>query len=108
MKHAVELVFRIALVAFIWVIWWWAINAPLSNLMNLSIIVGGALLMIPSVWLGRKILDRYHTTGRVAWITTFVHCAIGLTFGVALMRALTTHHEWSLWVLPVPVEVGLF
>ncbi len=107
MKHAVELVFRIALVAFIWVIWWWAINAPLSNLMNLSIIVGGALLMIPSVWLGRKILDRYHTTGRVAWITTFVHCAIGLTFGVALMRALTTHHEWSLWVLPVPAEVGL-
>ncbi len=107
MKHAVELFFRIVLLVFIWLIWLWVLNQSLSNTMNLSIIVGGALLMIPPVWLGRKILDRYHTTSRVAWITTFVHLAIGITFGVALMRALTTHRDWSGWVLPVPVEIGL-
>ena len=26
MKHAVELFFRIALLVFIWFIWWWAFN----------------------------------------------------------------------------------
>jgi protein-S-isoprenylcysteine O-methyltransferase Ste14 len=107
MKHAVELFFRIALLVFIWLIWLWVLNQPLSNVMNLSIIVGGALLMIPLVWLGRKILDRYHTANHVAWITTFVHLAIGITFGVAFIRAVATYHDWSGWVLPVPYGIGL-
>jgi hypothetical protein len=107
MRQIIEFLFRIVLLAFIWFVWWWALSAPLSNVMNLSIIVGGALLMIPLVWLGRKILDRHHTTSRVAWITTFVHVSIGITFGVALIRAVTTHHDWSGWVLPVPYGIGL-
>jgi len=47
MKHAVELFFRIALMAFSWFLWWWAFNTLLSNVMNLSIIVGGLLLVFP-------------------------------------------------------------
>jgi len=107
MRHVIAFLFRGVLLAAILFVWWWALNAPLSNVMNLVIIVGGALLMIPLVWIGRKILDRHHTMSRVAWITTFVHLAIGLTFGVALMRALTTHQDWSVCVLPVPAEIGL-
>ena len=107
MKHAVELFFRIALLAFTWFLWWWAFNTPLSNVMNLSIIVGGILLVFPLVWLGRKILDRHLTTSGVAWITTFVQLAVGNLFGVAIIRAVTTHQDWSDWVLPVPAEIGL-
>jgi protein-S-isoprenylcysteine O-methyltransferase Ste14 len=107
MKHALELFSRSALLVFIWFLWWWVFHTPLSNVMNLSIIVGGTLLMIPLVWLGRKILDRHHTANRVAWITTFVHLAIGITFGVAIIRALATHRDWSGWVLPVPHGIGL-
>jgi hypothetical protein len=107
MRHVIEFLFRIVLLASIWFIWWWVLNAPLSIVMNLSIIVGEALLMIPLVWLGRKILDRHHTTSRVAWITTFVHLAIGIPFGLALIRAVTTHHDWSGWVLRVPYGIGL-
>jgi protein-S-isoprenylcysteine O-methyltransferase Ste14 len=107
MKHAVELFFRIALLAFSWFLWWWASNTPLSNVMNLSIIVGGVLLVFPLVWLGRKILDRHLTTSGVAWITTFVQFAVGNLFGVAIIRAVTTHQDWSDWVLPVPAEIGL-
>jgi protein-S-isoprenylcysteine O-methyltransferase Ste14 len=107
MKHAVELFFRIALMAFSWFLWWWAFNTPLSNVMNLSIIVGGLLLVFPLVWLGRKILDRHLTTSGVAWITTFVQFAVGNLFFVAIIRAVTTHQDWSDWVLPVPAEVGL-
>jgi protein-S-isoprenylcysteine O-methyltransferase Ste14 len=107
MKHAVELSFRIALMAFSWFLWWWAFNTPLSNVMNLSIIVGGLLLVFPLVWLGRKILDRHLTTSGVAWITTFVQFAVGNLYAAAIIRAVTTHQAWSDWVLPVPAEIGL-
>ena len=97
MKHAVELFFRIALLAITWFLWWWAFNAPLSNVMNLSIIVGGVLLVFPLVWLGRKILDRHLTTSGVAWITTFVQFAVGILFGVAIIRAVI-HSSRLVWL----------
>jgi hypothetical protein len=68
MKHAVELFFRIALLAFTLFIWLWVLNQPLSNSMNLSIIVGGVLLVFPIVWLGRMILDRQPITSRAVWV----------------------------------------
>jgi protein-S-isoprenylcysteine O-methyltransferase Ste14 len=107
MRHVIELLVRVALLAFIWFVWWWAINTPLSTVMNLSIVVGGVLLVIPVIWLGRKTLDRHHTTSHVAWTTTFVHFAVMILFGVAIIRAVTTHQDWSGWVLPVPSLIGL-
>jgi protein-S-isoprenylcysteine O-methyltransferase Ste14 len=107
-KHVVELPVRIALLVFIWIVWWWMLNVPLSNVMNLSIIVGGVLLTFPLIWFGRKILDRHQTASGVAWITTFVHYALGITFGVPVVRAMVTHRDWSGWVLPVPADIGLW
>jgi len=107
MKRAVELFFRIALLVFIWFIWWWVLNAPLSNGMNLSIIVGGVLLTYPLVWFGRKILDRHQTIGHAVRTTTFVHFGLGFTFGVPIVRAVTTHQDWPGWTLPIPAEIGL-
>jgi len=105
MRQVIEFLVRVALLALILFVLWWASNAPLSKVMNLSIIVGGVLLTFPLVWLGRKILDQ--TTSRVAWITTSVHFALGFTFGVPIARAVTTHQDWSGWVLPVPSGIGL-
>ena len=107
MKHAVEIFFRIALLVLTLFIWLWAPNQPLSNIKNLSIIVGGVLLVFPIVWLGRMILDRQPTTSRTVWITIFVHYAVVILFGIAIIQALTTHQDWSGWVLPVPTEIGL-
>ena len=73
MKNAGELIFRIALLVFLLLLWWWARNQSFSNIVNLSIIVGGLLLVFPLVWLGRMILDRQPTTSRAAWVTIFVH-----------------------------------
>ena len=47
------------------------------------------------------------TTSGVAWITTLVHFALMNLFGVATIRAVATHQEWSDWILPVPAEIGL-
>jgi protein-S-isoprenylcysteine O-methyltransferase Ste14 len=107
MRHVIEFLVRIVLFAFILFVWLWAASAQLPNVMNLSIIVGGVLLVFPLALLGRKTLDRHQTTSRVAWITTFVHFAVMILFGVAIIRALTTHQDWSGWVLPVPSVIGL-
>jgi protein-S-isoprenylcysteine O-methyltransferase Ste14 len=107
MRQIIEFLVRTSLLAFIWVIWWWALNAPLSNVRNLSVIVGGILLVFPLVWLGRKILDKQPTMSRAGWVTTFVHFALGFLLGVPIIRAVTTHQDWSGWVLPVPSEIGL-
>jgi protein-S-isoprenylcysteine O-methyltransferase Ste14 len=107
MKHAVELLIKIALLGFSCFLWRWVFNARLSNVMNLSIIVGGAFLVFPVVWLGRKILDRHLTTSGVAWITTFVQFAVGSVLGAAIIRAVITHRDWSGWTIPIPSEIGL-
>jgi len=107
MKHVIESFVKIILFVIILISWWWLLNAHLSNVMNLSIIVGGVLLTFPLVWIGRKILDRHKTIGHVVWTTTFVHFSLGFTFGVPIILALTTYHNWSGCVLPIPPAIGL-
>ena len=107
MKHAVEYFSRIALLAFTVLLLWRAFDTPLSDGMNLSIILGGMLLVFPVVWFGRKILDRHPTTGGVVWITTFVQFAVGNLLALGIIRAVTTHRDWSDWVLPVPTNIGM-
>jgi protein-S-isoprenylcysteine O-methyltransferase Ste14 len=107
MKHAVELFFRVGLLAFTVSIWLWVQNQRFSNIMNLSIIVGGVLLVYPIVWLGRMILDKQPTTSRAVWITTFVHYALVILFGAAIIRAIITHQDWPGWTLPIPVDISL-
>ena len=107
MKSAKHLVLRFVLMACLLIIWWLSLNASLSNILNLSIIAGGVLLTYPVVWLGRKILDRHQTADHAVWTTTFVHSGLGLTFGVPIVRAISTHHNWSSWALPVPSAIGL-
>ena len=108
MKQIVEFLVKVALLVFIWFIWWLALYTPLSNVMNLSIIVGSVLLVFPFVLLGRVILDRRQTTNRAVWVTTFVHYAVGGLFGVGIIRAVATHQDWAGWVLPIPTSIGLF
>jgi protein-S-isoprenylcysteine O-methyltransferase Ste14 len=107
MKHVVEFLVRVALLAFICFIFWSAQNASLSNVMNLSIIVAGVLLTFPLVWLGRKMLDKQPAMSRAVWVTTFVHFGLGFFIGVPFVRAVTTYQDWSGWVLPVPSVIGL-
>ena len=107
MKHAIEFLFRVALLVLIFFIWIWVPDQHFLKIMNLCIIAGGVLLVYPVIWLGRMILDRKPTVRRAVWITTFVHYALGILFGVPIIRAITTHQDWSGWTLPIPVEIGL-
>ena len=58
--------------------------------------------------MAREVTSRQTTaTSRVAWITTFVHYAVGILFGVAIIRAVITYQDWAGWTLPIPLEIGL-
>lgn len=107
MKQRFEFLARAALLGLIWFIWWRVLVAPLSSAVNLSVIVGGGLLTYPLVWLGRVMLDRQPTMSRAVWATTFVHSGLGITFGIPIIRVLTTYQDWPGWSLPVPTEIGL-
>jgi len=107
MRPVIEFLVRVALLALILYICWWASDVPLSDVMNLSIIAGGVLLALPLVWFGRKILDRRPTINRAVWTTTFVHLGLGLSFGVPIIRAVGTHRDWPGAVLPIPYGIGL-
>jgi protein-S-isoprenylcysteine O-methyltransferase Ste14 len=107
MKNAVEFLFKIALFALALFLMKWAIDTPLSDGMNLSIILGGALLVFPVVWLGRKVLDRHPTKSGTVWITTFVQFSVASLLGLGAIRAAITHRDWPDWALPVPTEIGL-
>ena len=107
MKHVIGLFYRIVLLAVIFILWWVVLNATLSNVWNLILIVGGVLLTYPLVWFGRKILDRHPTIEHAVWTTTYVHFGLGFTFGAPIVRAVTTYQQWSGWTLPVPTAIGL-
>jgi protein-S-isoprenylcysteine O-methyltransferase Ste14 len=107
MKQVVNPIFRFALFAVILLVFWLVLNASLSNVINLFFIVGGVLLTYPLVLLGRKILDRHQTIDHAVRITTFVHFGLGFTFGVPIVRAISTHQVWTGWVLPIPPVIGL-
>jgi len=107
MKHILEAFVRIVLFVLILFLWSWVLNQPFSSIVNLSIILGGVLLVYPVGWFGRKMLDKRPTMIRVAWITTFVHYTVMILCGVSIFRAVITHRDWSGWILPVPTEIGL-
>ena len=100
------LIIRILLFALICIVFYLSSGARISGALNLGVIVAGVLLTYPVVWIGRKILDRHPTRDYAVWMTTFVHSALGLTFGVPIVRAVVTHAEWRYWVLPVPTDIG--
>ncbi len=108
MKPLHNLYLRIGLLILTVFIWVMMLDQPFSATLNLLIITGGTGLVFPIVWLVRKMLDREPTTDHAVWITTFVHYALIILFGSAIIRAVLTYDDWSGWILPVPSGIALF
>ena len=106
MRHAVGFLVRLALFALIVWMFTWAASATLPGGVNLGVIAGAVLLTYPVVQLGRAVLDRHPTPAWAAWTTTAIHGALGVTFGLPIVRALVTHGQWPGWVLPIPTGIG--
>jgi protein-S-isoprenylcysteine O-methyltransferase Ste14 len=107
MKNVFETTLRVILFTVPLLFWLWIVNQRFSNVVDFLIVVGGVLHVFPFVWLGRKMLDRRPTIGRVEGITTFVHFGMMLFYGSAIIRAVVTRQSWRGWVIPIPAEIGL-
>lgn len=108
MKNILQNVGLISLFILIIFLWMWVLTNELPYLLNISVIVGGIILIFPIAWLGRTLLDKNPTKERAVWITTIVHYSVLILSGISIIRAIITHNEWMGWTLPIPTEIGLF
>jgi protein-S-isoprenylcysteine O-methyltransferase Ste14 len=107
LKQPLMTLCRVGLLALTLALWDGVLRLPMSGTFNLLIIVGGVVLVFPVAWLARTVLDSAPTIARAAWTTTFTHYAVMMLLGVAIIRAVTTHADWSGWGLPIPTQIGL-
>ena len=107
MKLSARKLVNILLVVFAWIVWLWVADQEFSTTVNLSIILGGVLVIFPVIWFGRLLLDRDPSPDRAFWVTTYVHYGLGIPLGAALARAVITHGDWSGWTIPIPPWIGL-
>ena len=75
--------------------------------MNFVCIVGNLLVIFPTVWIGRRLLDIKPTIEQVAWVTTAVHAILMVLFGTAIIKAIQTGDTWRGLVMPFPRSLGI-
>lgn len=107
MRHLSGPLGRVVLFLVTLLILIWVFNQDFQSWLNLTILTGGLVLVFPVVFFGRWLLDLNPTKLRAVWITTFVHYAVLILFGAAMIRAIKTHADWAVWALPVLVEIGV-
>jgi len=87
-------------------LWRWLLRQAFGPWLNLLCIVGALVAILPTVWLGRRLLDRKPTTERVAWVCTIMHAVLMVLFGTAIVKAIQTAGAWRGLVVPIPHSVG--
>lgn len=93
-----------------WGLWLWLADRPFSPSFSIAVAVGGALISIPLVFLGRWLLDRQPFVQRAVHITTFIHYLILIPLGAAIIEAsrfAQNQQDWLAWISPLPEEFGL-
>jgi protein-S-isoprenylcysteine O-methyltransferase Ste14 len=106
MKAALDLILRTAIFGSTVLYWLWLPEQRFNNVVEVLMIVGGVVLVVPVVWLGRVLLGRDPGPRRLAWVTTFVHFSLLSLLGTAIIRAVVTYRDWPGWIIPIPVEIG--
>ena len=107
MKSPFLSVARVAGFIFTLYLWRAVQLGQFSQLESLGIIIGGILLIFPTVWIGRKVLDIQPTIERLVWVTTVVHMVLMILFGVSIIEAISFFYESPGVRIPIPAEVGI-
>ena len=71
------------------------------------IVAAGAILGIPISWIGRKITDACPTIPHTVLVTTITHYTLMILFGSSLIKAIRVSQYWPIWIIPLPVGIGL-
>ena len=93
-----------------WGLWLWLAGRPFSPTFSLAMAVGGSLISVPLVYLGRWLLDRQPSVHRAVRITTIIHYLIMTPMGGAIIEASRFAQNQTIvpsWPSPLPAWVGL-
>jgi protein-S-isoprenylcysteine O-methyltransferase Ste14 len=88
-------------------LWRLMLERSYSPFLNAVWIVGTLLLVFPTVWVGRRLLDINPTAERAAWVTAGVHAILVALFGIGIIKAIQTGGMWRGVVVPVPRPVAI-
>ena len=91
-----------------WGFWLWLADRPFTPSWSLALAIGGPLISIPLVILGRWLLDRHPSVERAVRVTTFIHYLIfiPLVGGIIEASRFAQNAPYA-WSSPLPAWVGL-
>jgi protein-S-isoprenylcysteine O-methyltransferase Ste14 len=89
------------------ILWRWILKQQFSTTLNFLCIIGTVLAIVPTVWIGRRLLDIKLTIDRTAWVTTAVHAIVVVLFGIAIIKAIQTSGSWQGLIIPIPHSLGI-
>jgi protein-S-isoprenylcysteine O-methyltransferase Ste14 len=107
MRQATLTLIRVAGFALTIVLWRWMLWQSFSPLTNLFCIISTVLAIVPTVWIGRRLLDIKPTIDRAAWVTTVVHGIVVALYGIAIIKAIQTSGSWQGLIIPIPRSLGI-
>lgn len=90
-----------------WAVWLWLATQELATTIYLVVAVGGALAAIPLVFVGRWLLDNEPTVHRAERVTAWVHYALAILLGSAILTATRLGMESPTWPISLPSWVGI-
>ena len=88
-------------------LWRWILGQSFSPLLNAVCIVGTVLLVFPTAWVGRRLLDIRPTAQHAAWVTAAEHAIVMVLFGIAIFKAIQTGDTWRGLTIPIPRSVAM-
>ena len=90
-----------------WSVWLWLIGQELELAYAFGIAVGGILVIIPVVFVGRRLLDRQPTIEQADMLTTILHYLLAIFFGSAVIAATKFGLSSPSWSISIPSWMGL-
>jgi protein-S-isoprenylcysteine O-methyltransferase Ste14 len=98
---------NIAGLVLTWAVWLWLATQELATTIYLIVAVGGALAAIPLIFLGRWLLDKEPTVHRAERVTAWIHYALAILLGSAILTATRLGMESPTWPISLPSWVGI-
>jgi len=90
-----------------WIVWLWLIGQELELTYAFGIAVGGILVIIPVVFVGRRLLDRQPTIEQADLLTTILHYLVAIFLGSAVIAATKFGLSSPSWSISIPSWMGL-
>jgi len=102
-----SIIIRIFGLSIILLVWKWFIDQHFELMIEIIIILGGVLVVVPISILGRLFLNKYPLVENTHWINIIIHFSIMICLGASIIRAILAQENWRGVIIPFPKEISL-